>query len=515
MQVTETSAEGLKRELTIVLDAAEIDQRMNERLVDISKTIRMKGFRPGHVPAALVRKIHGEAILGEILEKAVDETSRSALEERKLRPALQPKVEVKEFGEGKGLQYSMIVEVLPEVKVGDLSKIKIERPVADVKDEEVTDFLGKLAEGQKNFEATAKTKKAANGDAVLIDFSGSVDGEKFEGGTAENFTLELGSGHFIPGFEDQLVGTKAGDKVDVNVTFPEQYQAPALAGKPALFEVTVKEVKVAKPVEIDDAFAERLGLKNLDELKDRAREQIERELKQFTRLRVKRNLLDVLAGEYTFDVPPGMVELEFQQIWHEFEHELEHEGRTIADEEESEEELRAEYRDIAERRVRLGLVLSEIGQSNNVQIKAEELNQAMIQEARRYPGQEQAVLKYFRENPQALAQLRAPIYEDKVVDFILEMAQVTEKKVSREELEADPDEAPAPAEKKAAKKPAAKKTAEKKAEATEEAPKKPAAKKAAPKAAKEEPAEKKAAAKDEKPAAKKPAAKKSAAKKAE
>jgi trigger factor len=485
MQVTETNAEGLKREFTIVLDASEIDRRMNDRLVDISKTIRMKGFRPGKVPASLVKKMHGQAVLGEVLERAVDETSRSALDEKKIRPALQPKVEVKEFGEGKGLEYTMTVEMLPEIKIGDLSKLKVERPVAQVPDADVDTFLGSLAESQKNFETAAKTRKAAEGDAVLIDFVGSVDGVKFDGGAGEDFTLELGSGQFIPGFEDQLVGTKTGDKVDVNVTFPEQYQAADLAGKAALFEVTVKEVKVAKPMTVDDAFAEKMGLKDLAELKEKAREQLGRELKSLSRMRVKRNLLDALAGDYDFDVPLGMVDMEFEQIWQEFQRELEAEGRSMEDEDQSEDELQTEYRTIAERRVRLGLVLSEIGQGNNVEIKADELNQALAMEARRYPGQEQAVIKYFRENPQALAQLRAPLYEDKVVDFILEMAQVTDKTVTREELEAEPEDVDAKPKKAAAKKAPAKKAS---AGEAEKAPKKAAAKK--PAAAKKAPAKK-------------------------
>ena len=481
MQVTENSAEGLRHEFTIVLEASEIDRRMNDRLADISKTIRMKGFRPGKVPMSLVKKMHGQAILGEVLEKTVDETSRSMLDEKKLRPALQPKVEVKEFGEGKGLEYTMTVEVLPEIKIGDLGKLSVTRPVAEVPAGDVDEFIKHLAEGQKNFEAAPKTRKAAKGDAVVIDFVGSVDGVKFDGGAGEDFTLELGSGQFIPGFEDQLVGAKAGDKVDVNVTFPEQYQAEDLAGKAALFEVTVKEVKVAKPVTVDDAFAESMGLKDLAELKERAAEQLGRELKSLSRMRVKRNLLDALAAEYTFDVPAGMVDMEFEQIWHEFQHELEDEGRSLEDEDLSEDELKAEYRSIAERRVRLGLVLSEIGQANNVEIKAEEINQAMAREARRYPGQEQAVFKYFRENPQALAQLRAPLYEDKVVDFILELAKVTDKTVTREELQAEPEEeAPKPARKAGAKKAPAKKAAPKAASA-KAAPKKAPAKKAAAK----------------------------------
>jgi len=505
MQVTETNAEGLKREFKIVLDASEIDRRMNDRLTDISKTIRMKGFRPGKVPVSLVKKMHGQAVLGEVLERAVDETSRSALDEKKIRPALQPKVEVKEFGEGKGLEYTMTVEMLPQITIGDLSKLKVERPVAEVPEKDVDDFLSRLAESQKNFETAAKTKKADTGDAVLIDFVGSVDGVKFDGGAGEDFTLELGSGQFIPGFEDQLVGAKAGDKVDVNVTFPEQYQATELAGKDALFEVTVKEVKVAKPVAVDDAFAEKMGLKDLAELKEKAAEQLGRELKSLSRMRVKRNLLDALAEDYDFEVPAGMVDMEFEQIWQEFQRELEAEGRTIEDEEQSEDELRDEYRKIAERRVRLGLVLSEIGQSNNVEIKAEELNQALAAEARRYPGQEQAVIRYFRENPQALAQLRAPLYEDKVVDFILEMAQVTDKTVSREELETEPEDMDAKPKKAAAKKAPAKKAAPKKAEAKAEAPKTEEAKAAAPKKAA---AAKKPAAPKKAPAKKAAAAKK-------
>jgi len=440
MEITETNQEGLKREFTITLAPEEIDQRLNERLKDISQNIRMKGFRPGKVPMNLVKKLHGEAVMGEVLEKAVDETAKEAMSEKDIRPATQPQIEVKDYGEGKGLEYTMAVEILPDIELGDLSRIAVERPVAEIGDKDIDEFLNRLAERQKNFTAAPEGKAAAEGDAVVIDFTGYVDGEAFEGGSAEDFEIELGSGRFIPGFEEQLIGGKSGDQKNVTVNFPEDYQAEELAGKEAIFEVTVKAVKVPEPVEVNDEFAQKLGLTDLNELKEKAREQLEKELGDLSRMRVKRRILDILADEYAFDVPPGMVDSEFDQIWHEYQHELEREGRSIEDEAESEEDLKAEYRAIAERRVRLGLLLSEIGQANNIEVTNEELNRLLAEEARRYPGQEQQVINFYRENPQAMAQLRAPYYEDKVVDFILELAHVTDKKVSREELEQEPDE---------------------------------------------------------------------------
>lgn len=446
MQVTETLSEGLKREYKVVVDSADLEGRLSTKLTELSQSVQMPGFRKGKVPVPLLRRTYGKQVMGEVLEQAVNETSTQTLEEKELTPALQPRIEITKFEEGSDLEYTMAVEVMPQFEPVDFKTLTLERLTVEVDDEEVDKRLGQLAEQFKTFEDAAEGEAAKDGDTVVIDFKGMLEGEAFEGGTAEDYSLELGSGSFIPGFEEQLVGAKAGDEKKVEVTFPEEYGAEHLAGKDVVFEVTVKGVKVPLPTVIDDALAEKLGLENLDALKTAVREQVEREYGDVSRSRLKRSLLDTLADEHDFDVPPGMIEMEFEQIWKQVEQDLEQQGKTIADLDKPEEEAKAEYRDIAERRVRLGLLLSEVGRQNNLQVTQDEVNRAIAQQAQRFPGQEQQVMEFYQGNPQMQAQLQAPILEDKVVDFIVEMAAVEDKSVSLEELLRDPDEEEATAE---------------------------------------------------------------------
>ena len=473
MQVTETSAEGLKRAYTIKVDAADLDSKLTEKLTALAARARLPGFRPGKVPVSYLRRLHGDALMGEVLEETVNQSSQAALEENSIRPAMQPDIKIKDdFEPGNDLEFDLSVEVLPDFEPTDFSKISLEREVAPVEDAEVDEALQRLADQQKAYDAKAKTYKAKDGDMVVIDFVGKIDGEAFEGGAAEDFELVLGSGSFIEGFEDQLLGVKAEEEKDVTVSFPEDYRAEDLAGKDAVFSVTVKEVRAPVDVAIDDELATKVGLENLDDLKTRLREGIQRDHDQISRIKLKRALLDQLADLHDFDVPEGMVELEFNQIWQDLEQSLEQEGKTLEEADKPEDELRAEYRDIAIRRVRLGLVLSRVGEDNEISVGAEELNQAMMREAQRFPGQERQIFEFYQKNPQAMQQLRAPLFEDKVIDFVVEMAKVTEKTVDRDTLMRDPDEEEDASEKTAAKKAAPKKAAAKKAPAKKAAAKK-------------------------------------------
>ena len=446
MQVKELSAEGLKRAYEVVVAADEIEQRVDKRLDELKKTIKVPGFRPGKVPVTLLKKQYGRSVMGEVLEQAVNEGSQQAINDNELKPALRPKIEVKSFEDGKDLEFSMELEVLPEVPDVDLKAIELTRLKAGVTDEAMAEALENFSKRFQEFEPPAKARKAKDGDRLTIDFVGKTDGEAFEGGTADDFPLVLGSGSFIPGFEDQLIGAKVDDEVNVEVTFPEQYGAENLAGKDAVFEVKVKEIAEPKPVELTDDMAKGQGFDDAEALKSAMRESMEKEYGNASRARVKRSLLDHFADEVKFEVPAGMVDLEFEAVWKQIEEELE---KNPDQTDKSEDELKAEYRDIAERRVRLGLILSDIGQANELQVESAELNQAMMEQVRRFPGQEKEVFEYFQKNPQAVEQLRAPIYEDKVVDFVLEMAAVEEKEVSVEELMKDPDEEEAEAKPKA------------------------------------------------------------------
>ncbi|MEE2922287.1 MAG: trigger factor [Pseudomonadota bacterium] len=445
MEVTQTKAEGLSRTFAIKVPASELQAKLDERIEEIRPQMKLKGFRPGKVPASHVRKMYGQDLMGELINKLVTETNQKALEDNELRPAGQPDVQIEGDMEAvvKGeadLSYNMNVDVMPEFEPADVTKLKITRPVAEVAQEQIDEALARIAEQNTQYEARAKTAKAKDGDAVVMDFVGKINGEAFEGGSAEQQTLVLGSGQFIPGFEDQLVGVKAGEEKEVNVTFPEAYGAADLAGKDAVFEVKVHEVRAPKTPEIDEEFAKGLGLESLEQLTGLVKDQLKAEHDNASRAKAKRNLLDQLDEAHSFDLPPNMVEQEFGQIWQQLQAEMDA-GRTAdEDKDKSEDELKEEYRKIAERRVRLGLVLAEIGRVADVRISEQEVNQALIREARQYPGQETQVVEFFRKNPGAMAQLRAPIYEDKVVDHILDVAEITEETVSREDLFKEDDE---------------------------------------------------------------------------
>lgn len=440
MQITETSATGLNREFKVVIPAKDIDARVNTKLTEIGKTVRMPGFRPGKIPMPILKQRYGQSVMGEVLEGAVNDSQAQAIETNKLRPALQPKVEVTSFEPGKDLEFSMKVEVLPEFEPADLSGVEITKPVVPVADEQVDEALKRLADSRKQSEKVEEDRAAANGDIVVIDFDGSVDGEKREGMKGEDYSLELGSGSFIPGFEEQLVGAKAGEHKTVTVTFPEGYHAAELAGKEAVFEVDVKELRATKPAEINDELAKGFGFDDLEKLKDAVRERMGADYGNLSRLRAKRALLDKLADLHDFEVPAGMVDIEFNQIWARLQQELQAGQADDEDKDRDEEELKKEYRDIAVRRVRLGLLLSEIGRRNNVTVSRDELNKAVIAEVQRYPGQEQQVFEFFKKNPQAVEQLRAPLFEDKVVDHILAGVKINEVSVTAEELMKEPEE---------------------------------------------------------------------------
>lgn len=514
MQIEELLIDGLKHEYKVTVPAKDLDARLDAILTEFRATANIKGFRPGKAPLSLLKRMHGDRAQGQVLSETMQETSAKLFEEKNLKPAMRPEVDmVNEFESGKDLEYKLTVEVLPEIDVDGFKAPKLERWVAEVDEAAIDGFVERIASQQKSFKKAAKTTKAKEGDAVLINYVGRVDGVEFPGGAGEDFQLELGSGMFIPGFEDQLVGAKAGEEKVVTVTFPEEYQAEDLAGKEAEFTVTVSEVRKPAEAEINDDLAKNMGFDDLAGLRESVKGQLEADNNSLTRAHLKRGLLDALADEYSFDVPAGMVDLEFRQIWEQIKRDAINSGEAKPEEfdgmeEPADKEEAAEFRGIAERRVRLGLLLSEIGVKNDVQVNQEEVNKRIIEEARRFPGQEAQVFEYFQSNEEARAQLRAPIFEEKVVDFVLESAELKDKKVSRDDLEAavralDEEEAN-PAKAKEKKKAAPKKAAAKKAPA-----KKAPAKKAAPKKA----AEKKAPAK--KAPAKKAAPKKAAAKKAD
>lgn len=450
MNVTETRSEGLSREFQIDVTAAEIDERVITKLEGMKGQIHIKGFRPGKAPVSYLKKAYGKSLRGEIVQELITETSSQALEERDLRAAQQPKIDFvapveDTIEQGANLSYKMEVELMPDFEPVDFATIKIEKPVAQATDEDITQALENIAEQQKAYEP--KDGAAEDGDQVNINFIGRIDGEAFEGGSANDMPLVLGSGRFIPGFEEQLLGAKAGDDVTVKVSFPDDYQVDTLKGKAAEFETHVNEVGSPKTPEINDELASKLGVENLETLKGMLKERIERDLGQFSRERMKRALLDKLDELHDFELPQGMVDGEFDQIWHQLGHAMEHEGKTWDDEDQSEDEAREEYKKIAERRVRLGLLLGEIGRKNDIQVTQDELTGAIAERARQFPGQEQQVYKFYTENPQALNEVQAPLFEDKVIDYIAELAEITEVTVSKDELMKDPDEEAAETEK--------------------------------------------------------------------
>ena len=496
MQVTETNAEGLKREFRVVVPAGELEEKVTSRLGDIGRTIQLRGFRPGKVPMQILRQRFGNSVRGEVLESTLQDTSADAIRERNLRPALPPKVDIVSFSEGTDLEYKMSLEVLPDIPEPSFADLDIERLVVEVPDEDVDRAVERIAEQQRKTEVAERP--AESGDIIVVDIEGRSGEQEIPGASGKDRQIVLGSAGFIPGFEEQLIGASAGEHRTVHVTFPEDYGVPDFAGKEAVFEVDVKEVRQRLPLVIDDELGKAVGLENLAELRQEVRQQMQRDYEGASRLRLKRSLLDKLAQNYDFAVPPGMVELEFESIWRQYEDEKARAAQPEAasseaasdagegsrgqrasagspetatgeadneaglsgpapepesevgadaapsseeqaDKTEDEETLKADYRRIAERRVRLGLLLAEVGRSNNITVTQDELNQAITREARRHPGYERQVLDFYRQNPEAAANLRAPIFEDKVVDFIVELAKVEERKISPQDLLSLPD----------------------------------------------------------------------------
>ena len=436
MQTVETLNQGLKRAYRITIPARDIDARVDGELKKIAPQVRMPGFRPGKVPANLVRKMHGAALEQQALETAVQDGVQQLMAEQKIRPAMQPSVALEEGGLGKDAVVTVEVETLPDVPEARIEGLRIERLKVAPTDAMLDEAVEKLAAGQKSYDPAPASRKAEMGDLLIIDFEGKVDGEPFEGGKGEGMSIELGSGRLIPGFEDQLVGSRANEQKTVKVSFPQDYPVDYLKGRAAAFDVTINEVQVARDMKADDAFAQSMGLEGIGQLRDLLKSQVEQELNGLTRTHMKRQLLDQLAAAHDFPVPESMVEAEFEQIWQQLEHEASHEEDPEAARAEMEKE-RADYRAIAERRVRLGLLLSEIGQKNGVEISQQEMNQLVMQAAQQYkPEERQRFVDYVRETPMAAAQLRAPLFEDKVVDFLFGKAEMSEREVSRAELEA-------------------------------------------------------------------------------
>jgi trigger factor len=448
MQVTETLADGLKREYRVVVPLNELDAKVNERLEDLKDKVRINGFRPGKVPVAHLKRVYGRSVMAEAIEQAVRDTNAQIVTDNGFRLAMEPRVnlptdegEVKAMVEGKAdLAYSVSMEILPKIALADFKGIEIDKLSAEVSDAEVDEALGKIAEQNRPFIAKGEGAAAETGDKVTVSFVGSIDGTPFEGGTGDDVAVEIGSNTFIPGFEDQLIGIKAGETRTVKATFPEGYMKADLAGKEASFETTAKSIDAPGKVEMNDDFAKQLGLESLDKLKDAVRDRIAREHASASRQKLKRSLLDALDERHKFDLPPTLLEEEFNNVWKTVEDDLKAQGKTFADEGAKEEDVRADYRKIAERRVRLGLVIAEIGEKNSIKVTDDEVTRAVVERARQFPGQEQQVWEFYRNNPSALASLRAPIFEDKVIDFLCELVKVNEKKVSREELYKDDEE---------------------------------------------------------------------------
>ena len=442
MEITETLSDGLKREFQIQVPAADLEARLTERLGELKDKVQLRGFRPGKVPMAHLRKIYGKAVMAETIEALIRELNAKVVTDHGLKLAMEPKVTIpneetevaKVIGGESDLAYTLAVEVLPKIELADFKGIKLERPVADVTDAQVSEALDRIAEQNRPFAAKGEGGKVEKGDRVVIDFTGTLEGVPFEGGTGGDVGVNVGSGTFIPGFEDQLIGMTAGETRQVRVTFPSNYTNEHLAGKDAEFKVTAKTVEAPGTVAVDDAFAKQLGLESLDKLKEAVKGRLQQEHAGLSRQRVKRQLLDKLDEMHKFALPPTLAEEEFKNVWNAVDSDLKAQGRSFADEGTTEEKAREEYRGIAERRVRLGLVLAEIGERNKIAVTDEEVTRAIVERARQVPGREQEVWEFYQKNPGALASIRAPIFEEKVVDFLLELATVSEKQVSREEL---------------------------------------------------------------------------------
>ncbi|MGE4480935.1 trigger factor [Acidocella sp.] len=440
MQVTETLSDGLKRGFMVVVPEPELAAKREQRLAELSKTIQMPGFRPGKVPMNIVRKRYGDAVAAEIVEGAVNEAHSQLLNERNLRPAMQPKLEITKPGTESDLEFTVEMEILPEVAIPDLSDVTLSKPVAAVSEEKIDEALKNIAEQRKSFTKVEEERPAAAGEQLKVDFVGKIDGVAFEGGTAQDVALTVAGPGFIPGFTEQVEGMKAGESKTITVTFPEDYGAKELAGKTAEFEITAKELAVAEIPAIDDELGKAVGLEGLEQLKERVKEQIGREYEGMTRAKLKRALLDALAEKALFDAPVSLVDAEFDAIWRQVEAEKEAGEQDPDDAGKDEETLKAEYKAIADRRVRLGLLVAEIGRANDVQVTDQELQRAMFNEAMRYGAQAMQVVEFFRKNPQQMERFRGPIFEDKVIDFLLGTVKQDEVSVSAEELAKDPEE---------------------------------------------------------------------------
>jgi trigger factor len=448
MQVTETLAEGLKHEFKVSVPASDLDAKAGAKLVDLKDKVKLNGFRPGKVPVSHLKKVYGRSVMAETIDQTIRDTNTQIFTDRGFRLATEPKItmpteqaEVEELLAGKtDLTYTVAIEVVPTIQLADFKTFSVEKPVVEVTDAEVDEAIKRIADQNRPYAAKAEGAKAETGDRVTISFKGSINGELFDGGTGEGIPVVIGAGQFIPGFEEQLVGIGAGETRTLKVSFPKNYASEKLAGQPAEFETTATLIEAPGDTEINDEFAKTLGLESLDKLKEAARERLVAEFAGATRQRVKRALLDRLDDSHKFEAPPSLIEEEFNLMWNSIKAEMESSGKTFADEDTTEEAAQEEYKKIADRRVRLGLVLSEIGEKNKITVTDDEVSRAVIERARSMPGREKEVWDYYRNNANALAQLRAPIYEDKVVDFILELANVTEKKVSREDLFKDDDE---------------------------------------------------------------------------
>jgi trigger factor len=447
MQVTETLAEGLKHEFQISVPASDLDAKADARLVDLKEKVRLNGFRPGKVPVSHLKKVYGRSVMAETIDQTIRDTNSQIFTERGFRLATEPKItmpteqkDVEDILTGKSdLTYTVSIEVVPPIQLADFKSFSVEKPVAEVTDADIDEAIKRIADQSRAFGAKGEGAKADTGDRVTISFKGSINGTPFDGGTGENIPVTIGSNAFIPGFEEQLLGMAAGETRTLKVSFPKNYASEQLAGQPAEFETTATLIEAPQDTEINDEFAKTLGLESLHALKQAARERLTTEFAGATRRRVKRLLLDRLDESHQFEAPPSLVEEEFDLMWKSIKAEMESSGKTFADEDTTEEAAKEEYRKIADRRVRLGLVLSEIGEKNKITVTDDEVGRAVIERARQMPGREKEVWDYYRSNANALAQLRAPIYEDKVVDFILELANVTEKKVTRDDLYKDED----------------------------------------------------------------------------
>ncbi|HWA45984.1 MAG TPA: trigger factor [Hypericibacter adhaerens] len=437
MQVTETANEGLKREFKIVIPAKDFEKKIENELQEYGRQVRLPGFRPGKVPMPVLKQRFGTSVRGKVIQDTVQDASFQVLNERGLKAAGQPRIEITKGAEGEDVEYNLAIELMPEIKPMDFKAIELERLAAEVTDKDVTEALDRFAAGQKRSQPVASPRPAQKGDVVVIDFEGKIDDVPFQGGKAEGHYLELGSGSTIPGFEDQIIGHQPGDSFTIDVTFPEAYPSPEVAGKPAKFDITIKELREPQPVVVDDELAKSVGLESLDALKTQIKGRLERDAGSLSRGRLKRQLLDKLAAGHEFTLPPGLVDTEFDAIWQQIVADRQA-GRLDPDDAgKSEDELKKEYREIAERRVKLGLLLSEVGRQHNIEVSNDEIGRAIMAEASRYAGNERKVIEYYQRTPEALAQIRAPLYEEKVVDYILDQAKVSERKVPLAEVTFD------------------------------------------------------------------------------